>query len=101
MYKEWMSLYLRDLFKSLGMENYENYTHAHVNMLFGFVKPKSAKDREFHNVKPDTSNLVKSFEDCLGKVLGDDARNDFIQGKKVYIENLYQEGTSCLLKLYK
>lgn len=35
---------------------------------FTFVRPKSAKRRQWHTVKPDASNCVKAVEDSLNGV---------------------------------
>lgn len=35
---------------------------------FTFVRPKSARKRQWHTVKPDASNIVKGVEDALNGV---------------------------------
>lgn len=61
-----------------------------VRLEFGFIKPKSAKKRIHHNVKPDIDNLSKFVLDAANKLLfRDDAIITDLSASKVYAEQEY------------
>ncbi len=56
-----------------------------ISMSFIFLKPKSAKKRVHHTVKPDLDNLVKGCKDALkGIAWVDDSQVVEIEARKFY-----------------
>jgi Holliday junction resolvase RusA-like endonuclease len=55
--------------KSLGLPMFADDTPLVMWIKFVFLKPKSAKKRVSHTVKPDCTNLAKLVEDALNGVL--------------------------------
>lgn len=56
-----------------------------VSMSFSFLKPKSAKKRAHHTVRPDLDNLVKGCKDALtGIAWVDDSQVVEIEARKFY-----------------
>jgi len=56
-----------------------------VDVLFQFVKPKSARNREFPTVKPDIDKMERALLDALtGIAYEDDAQVVGVASRKIY-----------------
>lgn len=58
-----------------------------MSMAFVFVKPRTAKKRIDHTVKPDLDNLIKAVTDAMtksGRVFKDDAQINSLTAVKSY-----------------
>ncbi len=72
-----------------------------LHVIFYLQKPKSVT-RLLPTVKPDLSNLIKSFEDALEKCLFDgDQQIVNINAQKRYVENDDKVGIYMLLSKYE
>lgn len=59
----------------------------HMSLAFVFTRPKTAKKRTDHVVKPDLDNLIKAVTDAMtksGRVFKDDAQINSMTAVKVY-----------------
>jgi len=69
---------------------------VYMEIIFIFVRPKSAKKRLYHTVKPDIDNCLKLFMDASNGILFDDDK----QVVKLISEKIYGE-MDCIQVLIK
>lgn len=61
--------------KSAGVTVIDRNKPVMLDVLFMFVRPKSAKDRQWHTVKPDLDKMLRAVKDALtGVAYEDDAQ---------------------------
>lgn len=72
-------------FSKLGNKTISKSNAMSLNITFEFIKPPSVRKRIYPTVKPDLSNLIRSTEDAMSKIVfEDDAQVVEIFAKKKY-----------------
>jgi Holliday junction resolvase RusA-like endonuclease len=69
-----------------------------VTAVFHLPRPKAAKGRQFHTVRPDVDKLLRAVNDALTGVLWvDDCMVVELEGRKVYVEDDAEPGVQIVV----